>query len=152
VRPSRKIRPVNIPAKRRHTGHCRKRLPAAPQPSSQVIRRAARPCADARNPQQSERGPDAATAGKADAAAHRTTRSARRPLMNGSKPTPVHKADLEHRPPTSPVTQRDSDFEPDVAPDAVRWLAAASSSVADRLLLFPWPNAFWRCADEVARR
>jgi hypothetical protein len=73
VRPSRKTRPVNIPAKRRHTGHCRKRLPTSPQPSWQVIRRALRPWADAHNPQQSERGADAATAGKADAAAYRTT-------------------------------------------------------------------------------
>jgi len=89
VRPSRKTRPVNIPAKGRHTGHYRRRLPASPQPSWQVIRRALRPCADARNPQQPKRGPDAATAGKADAAAYRTARSARRSLMNGSKPTPV---------------------------------------------------------------
>jgi hypothetical protein len=67
-------------------GHRRRRLSASPQPSWQS---SAAPCvpADARNRQQPECGRDAATAGKADAVGYGTTRSARRPLMNGSKPT-----------------------------------------------------------------
>ena len=43
MRPSRETRPVNIPGGL-HTGHCRRRLPASPQPSWQIIGRALRPC------------------------------------------------------------------------------------------------------------